>query len=92
MPSTCEGFGIAFLEAMASGTHVIGGNMDGSLDPLGDGVLGTAINPVNGKELASAICTALSGDAPDADGTVRFQCPGLEHLQALARSNFIAGH
>jgi phosphatidyl-myo-inositol dimannoside synthase len=93
MPSTCEGFGIAFLEAMASGTRVIGGNTDGSLDPLADGVLGTAINPVNGNELASAICTALSGDRANADGAIRFNTLAFrEHLQALVRSNFIAGH
>ena len=35
MPSTGEGFGIVFLEAMACGIDVIGGNQDGSLDPLG---------------------------------------------------------
>src|SRR5262249_9289896 len=32
MPSSGEGFGIAFLEAMASGIRVIGGNRDGSVD------------------------------------------------------------
>jgi phosphatidylinositol alpha-1,6-mannosyltransferase len=37
MPSTGEGFGIVFLQALASGIPVIGGDSDGSRDPLRDG-------------------------------------------------------
>jgi len=40
MPSTGEGFGIAFLEAMAAGVPALGFGVDGSVDPLGDGELG----------------------------------------------------
>lgn len=42
MPSTGEGFGIAFVEAMASGTLALGLDCDGSIDALGDGELGVA--------------------------------------------------
>ena len=45
MPSTGEGFGIAFLEAAASGLPVIGGNRDGSVDALADGTIGTLVDP-----------------------------------------------
>ena len=41
MPSTGEGFGISFLEAMASGTPALGLNVAGALDALADGELGT---------------------------------------------------
>jgi hypothetical protein len=57
---------------MACGIRVIGGNQDGSLDPLADGVLGTAIDPENGEELASAICTALRSSAAVPDHASRF--------------------
>jgi phosphatidylinositol alpha-1,6-mannosyltransferase len=72
MPSTCEGFGIVFLEAMASGIPVIGGNKDGSIDPLGDGILGKAIDPEDEAALASGICSALRRPAVLPEGATRF--------------------
>jgi phosphatidylinositol alpha-1,6-mannosyltransferase len=91
MPSTGEGFGIVFLEAMASGIHVIGGNQDGSLDPLADGVLGRAVNPNDEEELASAICSTLSVGPAEPVSASRFKVDAFaKHLQALICSNFIA--
>jgi phosphatidylinositol alpha-1,6-mannosyltransferase len=89
MPSTGEGFGIVFLEAMASGVDVIGGNADGSVDPLCDGALGTLVDPDNYEELASAISAGLerrTGNG-DSDRVDRFRLDHFaEHLEALWRT------
>jgi phosphatidyl-myo-inositol dimannoside synthase len=84
MPSALEGFGIVFLEAMATGIRVIGGSQDGSRDPLCDGALGTLVDPENGEELASAIREALDNPVRTGDRTKRFK-PELfrEHLNTL---------
>jgi len=59
MPSTKEGFGIVFLEAMRSGIPVIGGNEDGSMDPLQDGTAGYAVPCDDREALIAAIRSAL---------------------------------
>lgn len=91
MPSTAEGFGIVFLEAMASGVHVIGGNRDGSLDPLADGVLGRVVDPYNREELTSVICTALRDAPAKVDRADRFNFQAFaDHLHELVGSSFIS--
>jgi phosphatidylinositol alpha-1,6-mannosyltransferase len=62
MPSTGEGFGVAFLEAMASGTPALGLGVAGSCDALGDGELGSTVAEV---ELSGAIARILDGLHPD---------------------------
>ena len=89
MPSTGEGFGIAFLEAMACGVPVIGGNRDGSVDPLADGELGTAIDPNDEDQLVAAICTALRSSSDMSHRAVRFDALNFKrHLEALVSSHF----
>jgi len=84
MPSTGEGFGIVFVEALASGLHVVGGNRDGSLDALGDGKLGWAIDPENEEELARAICAALRDPSDAVQHAARFGTEFFaEHLSKL---------
>ena len=60
MPSTGEGFGIVFLEAMACGKPVIGGGVDGSREPLMDGNLGYMVDPGNADEIATVIRKVIS--------------------------------
>jgi phosphatidyl-myo-inositol dimannoside synthase len=91
LPSTGEGFGIVFLEAIACGIPVIGGNRDGSLDPLADGELGTAVDPDDDDELIAAISTALSNPARAMKRADRFNERAFsEHLLALVASNLVA--
>ena len=61
MPSTGEGFGIAFLEAMASGTPAIGLGVAGTTDALADGDLGVLVPESN---LVVALMRALERDKP----------------------------
>jgi phosphatidylinositol alpha-1,6-mannosyltransferase len=93
MPSTGEGFGIVFLEALATGIHVIGGNKDGSLDPLADGELGRVIDPDNQEELLWSVGNALSTAPTGADRASRFNTQAFaEHLHALVCSTFTTRH
>lgn len=62
MPSRGEGFGIAFLEAMASGTEAIGLDTAGARDALADGALGVLADRQN---LAAAISDALARPKPN---------------------------
>ncbi|MCZ8108124.1 MAG: glycosyltransferase family 4 protein [Burkholderiales bacterium] len=67
LPSTGEGFGIVFLEAMACGTPAVGLSDAGSVDALAEGRLGVA---VPADQLAAALadgCKALAA-APPSDG------------------------
>lgn len=60
MPSTGEGFGIVFLQALASGLPVIAGATDGSRDPLRDGREGTLLSDMHPAAVASAIDGAFA--------------------------------
>src|SRR5262249_8821393 len=62
MPSTGEGFGIAFLEAMATGTPALGLGVAGANDPLADGDLGVLACE---ESLARDIAPALAQCPPD---------------------------
>ena len=62
MPSTGEGFGIAFIEAMASGTPALGLAVAGARDALADGELGTLASE---DDLPAAIARLLGDPRPD---------------------------
>jgi glycosyltransferase involved in cell wall biosynthesis len=62
MPSLREGFGITFLEAMACGTPVIGGNVGGTKELIKDGENGFLVNPGDYKDLADKILILLNNN------------------------------
>ena len=75
MPSSGEGFGIVFLEALACGIPVIGSKIDGSRDALLDGRLGILVNPTDAAELRAAILQTLAqkgGGAKDRRSGVEY--------------------
>lgn len=61
LPSTKEGFGIAFIEALCCGLPVIAGNQDGSVDALKDGELGNLIDPFNEQKLRLTLLKIIEG-------------------------------
>lgn len=94
LPSTGEGFGIVFLEAMASGTPAIGLDIGGARDALANGKLGTCV-------AASSFPTALRdaidrvAQSTDADRQV-LSCQtitrfGVDKFAENLRSQMIRG-
>ncbi len=59
MPSKCEGFGIVYLEALACGKPVLGGNQDGAVDALCCGELGALVNPDSVEEITQTLIQIL---------------------------------
>jgi phosphatidyl-myo-inositol dimannoside synthase len=78
MPSRKEGFGIVFLEALASGVQVVGGNQDGTVDALINGALGKLINPSKISEISDSIIEVLS--TPPIN-PASLQAKALEHYR-----------
>lgn len=60
MPSQGEGFGIVYLEALACGKPVLGGDRDGAVDALCHGELGVLVNPNDVEEIADQLIQILT--------------------------------
>lgn len=59
MPSQREGFGVVYLEALACGKPVLGGNRDGAIDALQKGELGLLIDPDNIDQITQTLVEIL---------------------------------
>ena len=71
MPSSGEGFGIVYLEALACGIPVIGSRADGSREALREGKLGILVDPRDPDEMCEAITHVLNGPADGAPAVAR---------------------
>jgi glycosyltransferase involved in cell wall biosynthesis len=63
LPSTGEGFGFVFLEAMAFAKPVVAAASGGATDLVKDGVNGLLVPPHDGEQLAQALNRLLSDDS-----------------------------
>jgi glycosyltransferase involved in cell wall biosynthesis len=62
MPGRGEGFGIAYLEALACGVPVIASAADASREAVLDGRLGAVVDPSDPATLRRALLDALNGE------------------------------
>jgi len=63
MPSLIEAFGVVFLEAMAAGVPVVGGDTGGTRELIQDGVNGCLVTPRDHRQLADTIVRLLEDGA-----------------------------
>jgi phosphatidyl-myo-inositol dimannoside synthase len=63
LPSTGEGFGLVFLEAMAFSKPVVATASGGTLDVVEDGINGLLVPPADASALASALGRLLGDEA-----------------------------
>lgn len=63
MPSRGEGFGLVFIEAMACGKPVIGGNHGGTLEVIDDGVNGYLVRYGDVAQLVDRLARLLRDDS-----------------------------
>jgi phosphatidylinositol alpha-1,6-mannosyltransferase len=85
MPSTGEGFGIAFLEAMACGTPALGLDAAGARDALCDGKLGQAEVEQEFRSTLARMISTAGQDSQKLSGAVRERF-GRERFASAVRS------
>ncbi|MDH7516328.1 MAG: glycosyltransferase family 4 protein [Bacteroidota bacterium] len=84
MPSTQEGFGFVYLEAMACGLPVLAGNKDGSIDALRNGEMGILVDPEDPEELYRGLRCVLQRPRCIPEGLKRFSTEMFAaHLRML---------
>lgn len=84
MPSSGEGFGIVFLEAMACGVPTVASATDGGREAVRDGAIGWAVDPADPAALEAAILEALAAPKAVPAGLAYFSEDRFrERMQAM---------
>lgn len=78
MPSTVEGFGFVFAEAMSYGMPAIGGNRDAGAEVIIDGRTGFVIDPESAESLVTAAAKLLGNE----ETWRRMSAEAREHAQS----------
>ena len=84
-PSTYEGFGLPYVEALASGTAVVSSSNDGARHVLDGGTYGRIVSDAN---FGAALLEVLQ--SPDQRATLEAQ--GLERARTFAWPSVVATH
>ncbi|NJM44749.1 MAG: glycosyltransferase family 4 protein [Alkalinema sp. RU_4_3] len=89
MPSTLEGFGIVYLEALACGKPVVAG-LDGGVDALAQGRLGVNLDPKNIFQLANHLTEILQRRSTESFSQLLFDPQALrcETIQRFGTTAF----
>ena len=82
MPSSEEGFGIVYLEAVACGLRVVGGAGGGSADALPNSESGVLVDPTDRDGLIGAVTSMLRQGRTDGAAVGPYRRP---HFEAMAR-------
>ena len=93
MPSWGEGFGIAFLEALACGIPALGSTLDGSREALLDGALGCLVDPSDSEDVKNGVLETLKRDKGKVpDGLSHYSYEAFtERAEAIVR-DALANH
>jgi asparagine synthase (glutamine-hydrolysing) len=92
MPSMGEGFGIVFLEALASGLPVVASKLDGGREALMDGELGILVDPRSSEDIVRGVEQALRRPVgPVSDLLQRFSFKAYEQRCHALLSQLIYG-
>jgi phosphatidylinositol alpha-1,6-mannosyltransferase len=77
MPSKGEGFGFVLLEAMACGVPAMGSSIDGTLEAVRGGELGTVVDPRDRDALIAGVFETLARPREIPEGLAWFAFPNF---------------
>jgi phosphatidyl-myo-inositol dimannoside synthase len=84
LPGRGEGFGIVYLEAMASGVPVVASLLDGSREAVRDGELGVLVDPSDLASVREGVKLALSKEKGVPEGLTFFAWPAFAQRVSVA--------